>query len=648
MIENKNISRRTLLGGIGLAAVGATTAAVLGGCDSQANSSSIARGDEAMTYADTIAWDGEYDVVVLGFGCAGASAAYFAAKSGAKVLLADSAPYGEQGGNSKVCHQLYAKADTKQNGYDYYDALNGGHALDESMLDWWAQEISKVEDTLTELGCDPSLYHSMSDVAAWINNCPEFPELPGSEGITINSANGGATMDAYLYNTYCASVQSMRDSIDIALETPGVELIAEPVANTVLGVVVEREGKRLNIRAKNGVVIATGGFENNRQMLEDYLYLSDSRYVGTAYNMGAGIIMAANIGADLWHMNSYENLGPSLKSKDGRSWHTGVKLRVLHTGSVDLFAKNGERIYNLPLFNGRHGKYPKYGAWYNPQWPTEMYYVFDKKKYDEVIANENFKGYEDQVITAPTIRELAEAAGMDPDGLERGLADWHRFIEEGYDPVLGRDVSTMEPFDDGPYYAIPGTPSVLNTQGGPRRNSNSEILDKDGNPIPHLYGAGECGGIAVFMYQGGGNMSECAISGKAAGTNAAAQKDDLPAYVGERVQSNLIYVPGTIYDLQAESVDIDLGEHEYLGTAEGKNGEISLKCTIESGVITACEVVQQYETENIGTKAIDVMPEQFVGLKTADEVMEIDTVSGATITADALKAAAVSCLEQAK
>ena len=63
---------------------------------------------------------------------------------------------------------------------------------------------------------------------------------------------------------------------------------------------------------------------------------------------------------------------------------------------------------------------------------------------------------------------------------------------------------------------------LLNTQGGPKRSANAEVLDTQGNPIPHLYSAGECGGITVCMYQGGTNIAECITFGRIAGKNAAA------------------------------------------------------------------------------------------------------------------------------
>ena len=74
----------------------------------------------------------------------------------------------------------------------------------------------------------------------------------------------------------------------------------------------------------------------------------------------------------------------------------------------------------------------------------------------------------------------------------------------------------MRAFDGKMYYAMPMSGLMLNTQGGPRRNENAEVLDTNGNPIPHLYSAGEMGGITSCMYQGGTNIAECIIFGEIA------------------------------------------------------------------------------------------------------------------------------------
>ena len=82
----------------------------------------------------------------------------------------------------------------------------------------------------------------------------------------------------------------------------------------------------------------------------------------------------------------------------------------------------------------------------------------------------------------------------------------------------------MSPFKEGPYYAVQLSPTMLNTQGGPRRNEKAEILRPDGNPIPRLYSSGELGSIYSNLYQGAGNIGECLAFGRIAGRHVVAQQ----------------------------------------------------------------------------------------------------------------------------
>jgi predicted oxidoreductase len=81
----------------------------------------------------------------------------------------------------------------------------------------------------------------------------------------------------------------------------------------------------------------------------------------------------------------------------------------------------------------------------------------------------------------------------------------------------------LEPIADPPFYGVELAPSMLNTQGGPRRNEKGQIVRPDGTPIPRLYSAGELGSIYSYLYQGTGNIGECLACGRVSGRNAAAE-----------------------------------------------------------------------------------------------------------------------------
>ena len=82
----------------------------------------------------------------------------------------------------------------------------------------------------------------------------------------------------------------------------------------------------------------------------------------------------------------------------------------------------------------------------------------------------------------------------------------------------------LSPIESAPYYAVELSPSMLNTQGGPRRNERAQIVRPDGSPIPRLYSSGELGSIYSYLYQGTGNIGECLAFGRIAGRNVAGER----------------------------------------------------------------------------------------------------------------------------
>ena len=89
---------------------------------------------------------------------------------------------------------------------------------------------------------------------------------------------------------------------------------------------------------------------------------------------------------------------------------------------------------------------------------------------------------------------------------------------------MERAPATLSPLATPPYYAMPLVPSMLNTQGGPRRNERAQIVQPDDTPIPRLYSAGEMGSIYSYLYQGTGNIGEAFAFGRISARNAVAEK----------------------------------------------------------------------------------------------------------------------------
>lgn len=654
----EKLSRQSFLKG----ALGLTAAGMLAGCSSSSSSGSAASQESggsaaSFTFADTIAWDAQYDVVVMGMGASGMVAAKTAADNGAKVVIVEKCAEEQAGGNTKVCGQLFAYANgDKEAAKTYYTALAGGRQIPEAIVDTISEGVANMAETLeTEFGFDSSEYVDWTGVNMGGINMgamsPEYPEMPGSEKMGLWTTHAGAS-DGYLFNGLKQNVLDRADSIDVWYSSPAKELIQDPSTKTIIGVKVERDGQTLNVRALNGVCICTGGFECDRDMVQQYLNVINYAPRGGQFNTGDGIKMAQKVGADLWHMECYEGLfglgGVTWPVEEGVPCAQPATLtqNALNTGAAILVGTDGERFVNESEIV-RHGHLYENGIWENPTYPEKIWYIFDGTQ-KALIEADGLLGEEQLAALGEydSIDAMAEGTGCDPERLAQTIQDYNSFARSGRDYKAGREAQFMRPFDGGKYYALYVLSGLLNTQGGPRRDENAQVLDTDGNPIPHLYSAGECGGITVCMYQGGTNIAECITFGRIAGKNAAAAKDALPAYVVEAVTSDPA-LPGEISDAIAEEEEYETAADQYIGKAAGMNGDVVVRVTMDGDAIAEVEVLKQAETEGIGSLAIEQLPEQFVGLSTEEAINGVDAVSGATITSNALKQAVINAVLQA-
>jgi uncharacterized protein with FMN-binding domain len=170
--------------------------------------------------------------------------------------------------------------------------------------------------------------------------------------------------------------------------------------------------------------------------------------------------------------------------------------------------------------------------------------------------------------------------------------------------------------------------------GGPVHDGQGRILDTLGQPIPHLYSAGEMGSIFSDHYQGSGNLGECISFGRISGQNAAADKND--------TFSGSLLTDGRVPFQPAPSgaAPVVLATGEYLGEARGMGGPLAVKVTRSGAVITAVEIVSHHETPGISDRAIATLPEAIVRANSVN----VDSISGATVTSRAIKEAVTAAL----
>jgi succinate dehydrogenase/fumarate reductase flavoprotein subunit len=479
-------------------------------------------------------WDMETDVVVVGFGAAGTAAAVTAHDLGADVLILEKAPAGEEGGNTRVAGQGYLNTSCVDKAIAYLTALCGPYTVPDEMVRVWAHEMCKNNAWLESIGGDPQ-EHQHQPVGI------EFPELPGSD--CVHKFHDGPVLG--YSNTWKLFERMVKERpIRILYETPGKEFVQNGMTKEILGVRAEQGQTSIFVKARKAVVLTCGGFENNQEMIRNYLPGMPYCYTsGSPYNEGDGIRMAMAVGADLWHMNNFAGPSMALKIPDFR---TTFSMQALHfskemPGGMIVVGPDAKR-FTKEKHKTSHGKIKSHDRWAPLLTPCPMFMVFDHtlfasgplydkeprsgwtpviERYDwsEDNSAELAKGW---IKTAATIPALAQRLGLDPMALEATVKRWNRHCAAGEDPDFGRD-KMLAQLTEAPFYAVELSPSMLNTQGGPRRNEKGQIVRPDGTPIPRLYSSGELGSIYSYLYQGTGNIGECLAFGRIAARHAVAE-----------------------------------------------------------------------------------------------------------------------------
>ncbi|MFC1981859.1 FAD-dependent oxidoreductase [Chloroflexota bacterium] len=479
-------------------------------------------------------WDRETDVLVVGYGAAGAATAVTAHDAGARVLILEKAPEGEEGGNSRVAGGGWLNPTPVDKAITYLNALCGDYKVPEEMIRAWAEEMGKNTDWVRSLGGN-AVKGRLGPEGA------EFPELPGADCVHSYHVDNQVGYES-LWKFMKASVDKRQ--IEVLYATPGKELIESCPAKEIIGVRAEQEGSTFHIKARRAIVLTCGGFENNQEMIRDFLPNLPYCYpLGTPYNTGDGIKMAMAVGADLWHMNNMAGPWYSLKVPE---FPSVLEMMPLHhakefSGGMILVGPDCKRFTDEKRKNS-YGKVKIKGQWAQSLSPYPIFMILDHTLfsagplYDKNLYhgwNQILKVYDwsddnsaelekGWIKKAGSIAELAKKIGLDPIALEDTINRWNGHCKAGKDLEFGR-VRMLTSIKDGPFYAVEISPVFVNTQGGPRRNAKGQIMRPDGSPIRRLYSSGELGSIYSFLYQGTGNLGECLAFGRISGRNAAAE-----------------------------------------------------------------------------------------------------------------------------
>jgi succinate dehydrogenase/fumarate reductase flavoprotein subunit len=530
-----------------------------------------------------VAWDRAVDVVVVGSGAAGLTAAVVAADGGCAVEVLEKAEL--VGGTSAFSggmvwiplnhHQAGAGVeDDRAAAIDYIKGLTQGREPDpeliEVFVDRAAEAVAYIE---AHTGVRLQIARSWSDYYAdrpggvlfgrsldnapiavrellgdWYDRMRRGPHMPATltedEVATFGHnpdprghSEDGIDFAALAQERGVAGIATMgqalvagllqgaveRDAITITTSAPVRRLVVEDGA--VVGVVASGPEGEVAIRARRGVLLASGGFEWNAELVQAFLGVSEIVPMSPPGNEGDGLLMAMELGARLANMTMGWGLPVTY---DGTSTLDGRPLGnpnvPRHQPGAIMINRMGRRFVNEGI---SYQEFQKVFRTFDPvtqSYPNQapVWAVFDARVRAHVYSGDFVPDAPAPawVKESPTLAGLAAEIGVDPDVLVAEVERWNANVAGGSDPDFGRGTvwtegwttggpsaaDALAPIGDGPYYAMPVHDGYLGTSGGVALDPDGRVRAARGGVIAGLYGAGNVA-ASIFgpAYPGGGS-----------------------------------------------------------------------------------------------------------------------------------------------
>ena len=487
------------------------------------------------------------DIVIVGAGGAGMTAAIAAANEGRDVVIVESQAM--VGGNSvRATGGMNAAKTPAQDENEFNEAAGVEKTLETAASEWADNEaITALANTVAEqwaaYQANPEGYfdsvelmeldtliggHGINDpalVEALCSNSADAIDWLAEQGIELTSVSsfGGASVKRIHRPVdsegKTISVGSyMIPLLQAKCEELGVEFIMNTTANEILtdanGAAVgiaatDKNGAAVTVNAK-AVILATGGFGANLDMVVEYKPdLAGFMTTNAPGAQGQGIDMAVAIGAGTVDMDQIQ-IHPTVEANTAALITEGLR----GDGAI-LVNAEGNR------FTDEVGTRDVVSAAEIAQTGSYSWLVIDQAMADasSVIQGYIKNGY---TVTGETYEELAEAMGVDAAAFAATMDKWNAAVAAGVDEEFGR-TSFANPLDTAPYYAIKVTAGIHHTMGGLTINPQTQVLAGDGTVIDGLYAAGEVtGGVHGGNRLGGNAVADFVVFGRIAGEQAAA------------------------------------------------------------------------------------------------------------------------------
>jgi fumarate reductase flavoprotein subunit len=410
------------------------------------------------------------DVVVIGGGLGGMSAAFTLKESGKDVIVVEKRAM--TGGNSATAGKFDAGGSKVQ------QELGTGYTAE----DHYDSVYAEVSEAIEVSGAGSADFEPFVKLFT-SRNGSYIDWLVDDLGVTVGSVSNGKEINGVpgkRISTEACTLLAERIGqmgVELRLSTPATELIADETGK-VVGVKVESQNGAYNIYA-DAVILASGGFAADYDLTAEFVTGWEGKPTSnTDATTGDGIKMARAIGAKLTNMDSV-TLNPTFHTTEDGATYSRSGTR--YAGGILVDKTNGER------FCDEMGDYsaaslaelalPEQSAW--------------------VIMDGNSVNSAADCVTAPTLKELAETIGVPAENLTATVERYNMWYDQGKDEDFGK-TDFRARLESDPWYAMDVFPGVHNTHGGVAVDIRSQVLDTQDQPIPGLYAAGDVCDVLLF------------------------------------------------------------------------------------------------------------------------------------------------------
>ena len=622
---------------------------------------------EAATEPETVTYDEEKtaDVIIVGAGGAGLSAAIAAVDAGAEsVIIVEKLgktggslnfTSGSMSGAETIIQELDGIEDTKESYVQ--DILSNGAGLgNEELIREYVDEDVDMIQWLWD--------HGLSDNEFSMQNDKRSVFAPEHQLYSVQRTYKPKVEDKTAYKSAVHEILDTEAAkykeITIDYYTEVTDLAGNEKGQVLTAIGTNSDTKKtVRYDAKKGIIMATGGYSGNPKMMGAYAKNGSSYLVGgadSADGKGIRIMQMAGAKVDEKNLSYIPSFPMGLEFAEGKGSIGDVY--TWKTGGIYV-NQEGRRFVNETLDE----VVPRETA-LEEQTNAVQYNIFTDKIVEDLIANNAatmwnlFYAPEDGIghkliQSASTIEELAGKIGVPAEELEKTVESYNKAVDSKGTDEFGRDFSgaktaynlAVNKIEGDTYYAVPIKALVVMTLGGVTVNKDMQVVDDNGDAIPGLYAAGEVvGGIWGKYVSGGTGVMGPVVFGKVAARNVMT----LDLAEGKEVAPSSFVLDESLFEgkiVQKAAYDMTgLKDGSYEATVDGQNGPMTVQVTVTGGKLAEVTIVSNNETENIAGAALEKVPAAMV----ADNTPDVDAVTGATLTSGRIMDAVTQCLDQAK